>query len=800
MPIPTTLKRSPGPIAAFVASMIAAAASPSQAGTATSDTNAWPAPSTPAALPQSQTPFAGKIGTYVTDSTPAWPQLPTAPKGAPNVVIILIDDAGFAATDLYGGPVATPAIDALASQGLHYNNFNVAAICSPTRAELLTGRNHHRVGFANVVETANGYPGYNGLWKLSTACVAEVLRDDGYSTAAFGKWHNTPLWEVSPVGPFTRWPTGLGFEYYYGFMGGEDSEYEPRLFENTTEVYPSKTPAQGYYFTTDIADHAITWLHTHEALAPNRPYFLYFATGATHAPHHVQAQWIKQYQGRFAEGWDNLREEIFARQKKLGIIPANTVLTPRPSVLPAWSTLSPDEQRLAARQMAVYAGYMAETDHQIGRVLKAIQAGPDASNTLIFYIIGDNGASAEGGVEGSDHELASMLGGPESAAQQLKNIDALGGPTLDNHYSAGWAWALDTPFQWMKQIASHFGGTRDPLIVVWPDKIKNHGGLRTQFAHVNDIVPTIYQVAGITPPTTVNGVKQQPFDGTSLAYTFDHPEAPSRHHVQYFEIFGNRAIYDDGWIAAARHGVPWSEIRHATTDFSRDRWELYHVADDFSEAHDLAAKDPEKLAELQKVFDREARANGVYPIGGANLFSQGAPSLVKGRHEFVFYPSLPLTPPGALAPIFSEEHRITAHLNVPKSGAQGTILSYGSRFGGFTLYVKDGHVTYDNNYAGSSHDIITSSTVLPSGEVSVAFDYAPPVAAKANPAQFATAAGTGRLYVNGTLVGEGPVKPDLFSYFGSFAVGRSYDSPISAAYQGPFPFTGSIDKVIVRVQ
>jgi arylsulfatase A-like enzyme len=799
MRIATIRKYSPGPIAAFVASVIAAAAIPAQAGAAGGEPGPWPAPATPAVLPQAETPFTGKIGTYVTDSTPAWPRPPTAPKGAPNVVIILIDDAGFAATDLYGGPVATPALDAFAAQGLRYNDFNVAALCSPTRSELLTGRNHHRVGFANVVEAANGYPGYNGIWKLSTASVAEVLRDNGYSTAAFGKWHNTPLWETSPVGPFTRWPTGLGFEYFYGFMGGEDSEYEPRLFEDTTEVYPSKTPAQGYYFTTDIADHAIAWLHTHEALAPDKPYFLYFATGATHAPHHVQAQWIEKYGGRFTEGWDELRQETFARQKKLGVIPANTDLTPRPPQLPAWSTLSPVEQRVAARQMAVYAGYLAETDHQIGRLLKAIQAGPDASNTLIFYIVGDNGASAEGGVEGSDHELASLFLGPEPAAKQVKNLDALGGPTLDNHYSAAWAWALDTPFEWMKQIASNFGGTRDPLIVVWPDKIRSHGGLRTQFTYVSDVVPTIYQVAGITPPTTVNGVTQQPFDGISLAYTFDQPDAPSRHHVQYFEMFGNRAIYDDGWVAAARHGLPWSEIRSRTTDFERDRWELYHVTEDFSEAHDLAARNPEKLAALQRVFDREARANGVYPIGGANLFAQGAPSLVKGHHEFVLYPSLPLTPPAVLAPVFTREHRITAYLTVPSSGAQGTILSYGSRFGGFTLYVKNGHVTYDNNFAGYTHDIIASSTVLPPGNASVAFDYTPTTDPPGPGGLFASTGGTGRLYVNGKLVGEGPVKPDAFSYFGSLAVGRSYDSPISAAYQGRFPFTGSIDKVVVQM-
>ena len=791
-------------IAAFVASMMMAPGGSALAGTRSEGDGAlsWPPPSTPAALPQPEPAFQGKIGKYVTDSRPWWPKPPTAPKGAPNVVIILIDDAGFAATDLFGGPVKTPYLDEFAEQGLRYNDFNVTAICSATRAALLTGMNHHVSGFGNLTEALSGYPGYDGIWKKSTASVAEVLRDNGYSTAAFGKWHNTPYWEVSPVGPFDHWPTGLGFEHFYGFMDGMDSEYEPRLFNDTTPVFPPRTPAQGYYFTTDITDRAIAWIYTHEALAPGKPYFLYFATGATHAPHHVQEQWVKKYEGRFDEGWDQLREQTLARQKQLGITPANTDLTPRPKALPAWDTLPPDARRVEARQMAVYAGYMAETDYQVGRLLKAIQQAPGASNTLIFYIIGDNGASGEGGLEGSDHEFYSAVTQyREPMREQLKNIDALGGPAFDNHYSAAWAWALDTPFKWMKQIASNFGGTRDPMIVVWPARIKDHDGLRTQFTDVDDVVPTIYQIAGITPPTSVDGVKQKPLDGTSFAYTFDSPNAPSRHRVQYFEIFGNRAIYDDGWVASARHGLPWDEITKNPVDYAHDHWRLYHVADDFSEAHDLAAKYPEKLAALKKLFYVQARKYEVLPIG-ATLVPGDTPSLAQGRHEFVFRPSLPFTATQAL-PIFCGSYRITADLDVPKGAVQGTIVSYGSRYGGFTLYVRDGKVVYDNNFAGYLHNVIASQTPLPSGRTTVTFDYVATGGKSEGPAllrcmpYMSKPGGEGSLYVNGKKVGEGPVKPDGFLNFGSLGIGRSYDSPISRGYSGEFPFTGTIEKVVV---
>lgn len=784
-------------VAAFAASMLmsAAAQARSDAATEQSSVSPWPAASTPAVLPEPGPPFTGVIGPTLAGSRPEWPPSPTPAKGAPNVVIILIDDAGFAATDLFGGPVHTPAIDAFATQGLKYNNFNVTAICSPTRAALLTGRNHHRVGFGNTEEVTSGFPGYNGEWKRSTACIAEVLHDVGYSTAAFGKWHNTPYWEISPVGPFNHWPTGLGFEYFYGFMAGMDSEYEPRVYEDTLPVLPAKTAADGYYFTTDITDHAIAWLRTHESLQPAKPYFLYFATSATHEPQQVQKRWIAKYQGQFQMGWDQLREQIFARQKALSVIPANTDLTPRPKEIPAWQALTPGERRLAERQMAVYAGFMAETDYQVGRLLQVIESQPDASNTLVFYILGDNGASGEGGLEGADQAVAS-LGHPEPVAMQLEHLDGLGGPEYDNIYSAGWAWALDTPFRWMKQVASAFGGTRDPMIVVWPAQIKDHGGLRTQFTDVDDIVPTIYQVAGITPPKRVDGVEQLSLDGTSLAYSFFDAAAPSRHKVQYFEVFGNRAIYDDGWVASARHSLPWATLtKPATTNFAADPWKLYHVATDFSEAHNLAEKYPQKLSQLKELFDREAQKNQVYPLGAAGKFFSG-PYLSRARTDFVFYPSLPPTPVTDL-PIFYGRYKVTAQLEVPVAPVDGVIVSFGSRLGGFSLYAKNGFLIYDNN-SGRAHTIIRSKMPLPHGRVEVTLTFSPSRAEPSTHGPFATREGRASLYVNGRLVGEATFSPMPICFFGTFTIAHSWDSPVSTGYTGQFPFTGSVRKVVVH--
>jgi len=736
-------------------------------------------------LPNPEPPFKGKIGFSAKDSQPDWPEPIKAPKDAPNVVVILLDDMGFGNTSTFGGTAQTPELDKLASQGVRYNNFNTTAICSPTRAALLTGRNHHRVGFGGLTQSASGYPGYNSVWKKSTASMAEILRQNGYSTTAFGKWHNTPDWEVTPTGPFDRWPTGLGFDYFYGFMGsGGENQWEPtNLYRNTTPVDPPATAEQGYHFTTDMTDDAIRWLQTHESLAPEKPYFLYFATGAVHAPHHAPKEWIDRYRGKFDRGWDTLREEIFARQKKLGVIPANTKLTPRPGEIPAWNSLSADQKKLYARQMEVYAGFVAHTDAEVGRLLKTVRSGSNADNTLIMYIVGDNGAGGLSGIDG-------FASGATTVWEQLQHIDELGSAKIPwNMYSAGWAWAGSTPFQWWKGIASHFGGTRNPLIVSWPAGIKNKGGLRSQFTHVNDVAATIYDVAGIAFPSTVNGVTQQALDGISFAQTFDQASVPSNHPTQYFEMFGNRAIYQNGWVAAAR--------RQWQTDFTQDRWELYHVAKDFSQADDLAEKYPEKLKELQAVFDQEARKNDVYPLGWA--VDPDKPSLLAGKQEIVYSPET-YRIPTALLPGFAESsYRLTATAVIPPDGAKGILVSNGDRVYGFVLYVKDGHVIYENR-SGVYHDVMTSKTTLPPGGVTIAFEFDRD---KEKNTVYVTGlgseySGTGRLYINGQLSAEVQLSSVQMARDAALFIGRATGSPVSNAFVQPFAFTGTLNEVKVE--
>jgi len=477
--------------------------------------------------------------------TSAWPEPPKAPSGAPNVVLILVDDVGFGATSTFGGPISTPTFDKLAAEGLRYNSFHVNSLCSPTRAALLTGRNNHEVGFGSISEWSAPYPGYNTLLPKSSATIAEVLKENGYSTAAFGKWHNTPTWQVSPQGPFDRWPTGLGFEHFYGFLQAADNQYYTRIYRDQTPVEPNKTPEQGYHFTTDITNEAINWLHQHDAVASDKPFFIYYATGATHTPHQVPQKWINLYKGKFDRGWDVIRQEAFDRQRKLGVIPANAELTPRPDGLPAWDSLTPQQKKLLAHQAEVYAGFAQQTDYEIGRLLDAIREEGQADNTVVLEIFGDNGASAEGGLDGTD--ARDINGKPLTVEARLDTADLLGSETFMNHYAAAWAWALSSPFQGTKQDASHLGGTTDPLVIVWPGHIKDAGGLRSQFSHVIDIAPTIYDIAGVTPPAIINGIAQTPLEGVGLTYTFDNPQEPTHHAVQYFTTSGNRAIYKDGW-------------------------------------------------------------------------------------------------------------------------------------------------------------------------------------------------------------------------------------------------------------
>jgi arylsulfatase len=705
-----------------------------------------------------------------------------AKAGSPNIVLVLLDDVGFAATSVTGGPVKAPALEQLASEGLRYNSFHVNALCSPTRAALLSGRNNHQLGFGTVADGATGYPGYNALWPKSAASVAEVLKDNGYSTAAFGKWHNTPGWEIGPTGPFDRYPTSLGFEYFYGFLGGADSQWEPRLFRNTLAVEPTGTPASGYHFTTDLANDAIKWLHQHDAAAPDKPFFLYFATGATHTPHHVPQEWIDRHKGEFDQGWDKLREQTFARQKALGVIPANAELTPRPAELPAWDSLPPEEKKLLSHQAEVYAGFLEHTDHEVGRVLQAIRDEGQGDNTLVLYIVGDNGASAEGGLEGSD--ARTVEGKPESLENREKIAEELGSDLYYNHYAAGWAWGLDAPFQWTKQVASHLGGTTDPLVVSWPAKIKDHGAIRSQFQHVTDIAPTIYEVVGITPPKTVNGVEQLPFEGKSLAASFYDGKAPSTHPVQYFEMVGNRGIYKDGWWAGARHLLPWQRDAWEKAEIGQHPWELYNLNEDFSQAHDLAAKNPEKLKELVALFDSEARRNQVYPLAP---HAGPQPVISAERSHVVVRPGVERLPVRQAPNLRGRSHAITADVEIPAGGAEGVIVAEGGHEGGFVLYVKDGKPVYEVTAAGHEVVRIIGSEPLPAGKSRIVVDVAADQAGQP--------AGKASLSVNGKLAGQGGWGNFANNFRETLDVGEDLGTPVSSAYRSPYAFTGTIETV-----
>lgn len=750
-------------------------------------------------LPKPQPKFGGVIGQTYKDSREDYPQPIKAPEGAPNVIVILIDDLGFGQPGTFGGPVPTPYLDKLASQGLRYNQFHTTGICSPTRAALLTGRNHHQVGTGTITELSTGYPGYNSIWGNNVVSVAEVLRQNGYVTAAFGKWHNTPDWETSPIGPFDRWPTGLGFEYWYGFHGGESSQWEPQLFRNTIPVEPTKRPEQGYHLTTDITDDAIAWIKRSKSIAPEKPFFVYFATGAVHAPLHVSKEWIDKFKGQFDQGWDKVREETLRRQKDLGVVPQSTKLTPRPPEIPAWESLSADEKRLYARHQEVFAGFLAQTDYEIGRLLTAIQELPDAENTLIIYIAGDNGPSAEGTLTGTVNNMMTQNGVPDDVPSQLAVLDEIGGPKHENQYPVGWAWAGSSPFQWMKRVPSHFGGIRNGMVISWPAKIRDRGGLRTQFHHVIDIAPTIYEVAGIKFPEKVNGIDQTPLAGVSLAYTFTQPNAPSTRKTQYFETGGHRAIYHDGWIASAFHGVPW--ILRGSVPFEQDKWELYNINEDFSQANDLASKYPQKLKELQAIFDQEAKKFDVYPLD--DRFAERAtnplrPSLTRGKKIFTYSAGVTRLPEGSAPPIYKRSHSITADIEISDAKTEGVIIAEGGS-AGYTLFVKDRRLVYEYNFFGKNRYKIVSNQVLPTGKLQVAFEYIQDEGGDL------TTGGIGRLFINGQKVGEGKIEnvvPTRFSATETMDIGVDFGATVSEDYHkmAPFAFTGHIDKVTVELK
>lgn len=762
------------------------------------------------ALPKPDPTFKGVIGTNRGVSKADWPQSVRAPAGAPNVVLILLDDVGFGAPSTFGGGAETPALDKLANQGLTYNQFHVVGICSPTRAALLTGRNHHQVGFGTVTDNPAGYPGYNMHWPRSAASVAEVLRQNGYSTAAFGKWHNTPSWEVNASGPFDRWPTGLGFDYFYGFMAAQASQWTPQLYRNNRPVEPTKPPP-AYHFTTDMIDDAIGWLRQQRAETPDRPYFAYLATGATHAPHHAPKEWIDKYRGKFDQGWDKYREETFTRQKKLGVIPADARLAPRPASVPAWQDTDPKQRPMLARQMEVFAAFMSHTDHEIGRFLDEVRRLPGGENTLVLYVVGDNGPSPEGGLTGSRFHTSRVFGVSEPPESIAAAIDELGGEHSDGNYPTGWALATGTPFPGAKQMASTLGGIRDPLVVAWPARIKAGRQLRSQFHHVVDIVPTIYEAIGIAAPDSVNGIAQTPIEGKSMLYSFGDPKAQSPRHLQYFEVMGNRGIYKDGWFAGASHYETWNIIETARQrkTLEQDRWTLHNLAEDYSGVVDLADKHPEKLAELKAAFDAEAHRNQVLPMSDSPLdsfFAGGAPDPTAGRKEFVYGGDTVRIPPPFAPQVLGRAHRIEAAIRRSDAGNAGVIVAFGGSEGGYSLYVQDNRLVYELNVSGVVREKLVSTMSLPVGASKVAFEFQPDASAPRHPMmKYFVCPGVGRLFIDGKTAGE--LRFERFGGFGhptihteTLDVSRDLGSPAGAGYRAPYSFAGKVDEVRFTVQ
>lgn len=756
-------------------------------------------PGTPEILPQPDFHFRGEVGRTYQDSDPAqFPQPVQPPKGAPNVVLILLDDVGFGQFSTFGGGVPSPTMDRLAAEGLRYNHFHTTALCSPTRAALITGRNHHSASFAGITELATGYDGYCCVLPRSCGTVGEVLRQNGYMTAWIGKNHNTPTWELSAAGPYDRWANGLGFDYFYGFNAGDMNHWNPLLFENRDLVPASDDP--DYHLTEDLADKAIAWVRKVKSIAPDKPYFLYVAPGATHAPHQAPQSWIDQFKGKFDYGWDAYREQTLARQKKLGVVPDDTDLTERSRGLPAWDSLEPDQQRLYARMMEVFAAYGAQVDAAMGRVIDAVKALPDADNTLIIYIAGDNGSSAEGGLEGSLNENLFFNGFPEKWEDNLKVIDELGGPKHFNHFPSSWAHAMNTPFQWTKQVASHFGGTRNPMIISWPAHIKDKGGLREQFLHVIDIVPTLYEACGVTAPRELNGVQQKDIEGVSFAFSFDQADAESRRRTQYFELGCNRGLYHDGWMASAPSFAPWEPNRPDDWTPDKQVWELYKLDEDFSQAHDLADQNPDKLRQLQDLWWAEASRYSVLPLDWRgtirmNAEAMGRPSLVGDRTRATYYPGMLALPDAACLPMLNKSWTITAAIEVADDTAEGMIITHGGSEGGYGLYLKAGRPTFVYNYLGVERPSFSGDTPLGKGKATlgVRFDYDGGGMGKG---------GTVTLTVDGATVASGRLErtvPIQFSITEGLDVGMDNGSAVDWTYRLPFHFTGRIEEVTVEV-
>jgi arylsulfatase len=722
-----------------------------------------------------------------------------SPAGAPNVLIVLIDDMGFGQSSAFGGPINMPTVDRLASNGLRYNQFHTTALCSPTRMALLTGRNHHTGNTGSIMETSTAFPGNTGQRPESVAPLAMMLRYNGYSTAHFGKNHETAAWEVSPSGPTDRWPTRSGFDKFYGFMGGETNQWAPAIYDGMTKVEVPNDP--NYHFMNDMTNQAINWMRFQKSLTPDKPFFIYFAPGATHAPHQVPKEWIAKYKGKFNQGWDKLREETLSRQKSLGVIPADTKLAAKPEAIKDWDKLTADEKKLFTRQMEVFAGFGEYADTEIGRLIKAIEDMGQLDNTLIFYIVGDNGASAEGGMNGMFNEMTYFNGVPETVQDVLKHYDELGGPKTYGHYAAGWAVAGDTPFTWTKQIASSYGGTRNGMVIYWPKGFKAKGELRSQWHHVIDIAPTILEAAGLPEPKAVNGIAQTPIEGVSMLYTFGDAKAMDRHRTQYFEIFGNRAIYSDGWLAGTVHRAPWEPKPRATLE--NDKWELYDTRTDFSLTNDLAGKSPEKLKEMQELFMKEAVKYNVLPIDDrflerVNASLVGRPDLMAGRTSLTVHEGMIGMSENVFINTKNRSHTITAEVTIPEGGASGVILAQAGRFGGWSLYMKNGRPTYTYNFLGLKRFTIAAKDTVPAGKATIRFEFAYDGGGLGK-------GGTGTLFVNGKQVAQGPIERTqamMFSADEGADVGEDGETPVIEDYGVPAPyrFTGKIGKITIDLK
>ncbi len=748
-------------------------------------------------LPESLSAFEGQIGKTYQDATPSWQKPVSAPEGAPNVVLILLDDVGFGQAGTFGGQIPTPSLDQLAAEGLKYTRFHTTAICGPTRAALLTGRNHHSVANGFLMEWATGYPGYSTMIPKETATIGKVLKDNGYATWWYGKNHNTPGWESTIAGPYDRWPTGLGFEYFYGFLGGETDQYYPVLFENTVPVDPPALPEEGYHLMTDMTDRAIERMEVAKAVAPEKPFFMYFAPGAMHAPHQAPAEWREPFKGQFDDGWEVYREKVFQRQLEMGIIPEGTLLTPRPEWVAEWATLSETQVRVYTTLMENYAGYMAFTDHEIGRLLDAVKRLPDADNTMVIYIVGDNGTAAAGGPDGTFNEIAALNGIHTPLEELLPHLDEVGQPGTDPQYPLGWAWAGNAPFQWVKQVASHLGGSRNPMVVSWPARIEPDADPREAFLHVIDVMPTVLDAAGLPMPETVDGVAQKPLEGASFLDSFTEPGFAGR-NSQYFEVVSNRSYYEDGWKANAQHTLPW-EQRLAPGNWDEDEWELYYLPDDFSEAVDLAGEHPEKLAELKAKFDQAAEKFGIYPLDDRaaarlSVAKPGVPGSGEDTREYIYPAGATHIPESAAPPMKNRSWTMTAIITADGSGTEGVVMALGGQSAGITLYLDAGVPVFTYNYFYDYTTLRGTEPLNGDATVMVDFDY--------DGGDKPGAGATVSLSIDGSQVAQEKMAATVPGGFGidTFGIGADTAQPVVPDYQPPFRFTGAIEQVAIEIR